>query len=313
MKHLSLLTLSLNPALDVTLELPALAFGEENPVAAESCQAAGKGANVARCFAARGIPAAAVVLLGRENAGRYLPRLLADGVPCHPVFIDGWLRENLTLRLPGQPPTRLMRKGSPVGPEDIARLWETLAPLLTGETLIVVGGKLPPGLSAGDFLALCHKIHGTGASLVLDTSSLTGPETVAIAPALIKPNRQELSRLVERPLPTREDALAAALSLHRAGAGRVLASLGGEGLLYAGPEGSYSVTVPPVPVEDTVGAGDSLLAEFLIRRRVEGLPLPESLRWAAAAGTASCQRPGTHPPKFQDMEVIHPQTAITTI
>ena len=304
-----LITLSFNPAIDTTLYLRNIQWGEENFTVKEHFEAAGKGPNVSRCLLSYGTSSQAFVLVGKENASMFLNKLEQDGVTYCALETEGSIRENISLIIPGKPVTRIIRRGFTVTPQlqqmMLEKLWEVLEP----GCLVVVSGRLPEGMSGGDLVSFCQSISKTGAKIALDTSSLTFEEFLAIRPEIAKPNREELAQMIGKPLMNIEQIRQAAMGLCRGGIPHVLVSLGREGMLYSSCEREILLTVPAVKVESSVGAGDSLLAMFLYQQR-QGTPLLESLRWACAAGTASCMLPGTNPPRKEDMEMLYSQITI---
>jgi ribokinase len=80
--------------------------------------------------------------------------------------------------------------------------------------------------------------------------------------------------------------------LERSGAGKVVVTLGEQGV--AGAEGgqSWRVSAPRVAVVDTSGAGDAFCAG-LAHGLLQGFDLYATARWACAAATLSVTRPGT--------------------
>ena len=108
-------------------------------------------------------------------------------------------------------------------------------------------------------------------------------------------NREELADLWGRPVRTPEDAIAGGKELLDNGAQNVLVSLGSEGAILLSPRGGWRLAAPCVQVQNTVGAGDSMLAGFLYG--YDTIPgsgeekLPAALRFGVAAGsaTAACE------------------------
>jgi ribokinase len=108
------------------------------------------------------------------------------------------------------------------------------------------------------------------------------------------PNEVEAERLSGVPAPDRAGAAAAARVLHGRGVGTVVVTRGAAGLLaYAGGADVESPAFT-VDVVDTTAAGDAFngaLAVALAERR----PLPEALRFGAAAAALACTRRGAQP------------------
>lgn len=92
-----ILTITLNPALDLTVELPTLRLGEVNRGEALHVHAAGKGLNVAQVLADLGHQIRVSGFLGQANSDRFealfRQRGFDDGfvrVPGRPGAISSW-------------------------------------------------------------------------------------------------------------------------------------------------------------------------------------------------------------------------------
>ena len=102
-------TVTPNPAIDVTLEVPALVRGEVHRTTGRHQEPSGKGVNVSRALVASGLETIAV-LPGAEN-DPVLAGLLHDGVPFAALPIDEPLRTNVALTEPGGVTTKINEPG----------------------------------------------------------------------------------------------------------------------------------------------------------------------------------------------------------
>jgi 1-phosphofructokinase len=114
---------------------------------------------------------------------------------------------------------------------------------------------------------------------------------------VVKPNREELSEAVGRPLGTVGDVVKAAQELRDLGARAVLASLGGDGMILVEEDGAWYGTAPVDTVRSDVGAGDASLAGFLLA----GGCGERALASALAHGAAAVQLPGSVMPTPADL------------
>lgn len=291
-----IITLSLNPSIDITLWTQRMQVGQDNEVEEESFEAAGKAVNVARALHNYGLQPFNIILAGVHNAHRFEAGLHQEGLGYRLIEVDGYTRENLSIVQEDGSVTRFIRQGFSVSFETLETVEAILAQEVSPGTLVVLSGRLPRGITPRLLRRLCSGISAQGGKVALDTSSLSQEDLVEIKPWAIKPNRQELAGYAGRPLETVEEMVAYGNSLLELGVEHCLISLDKEGVLYLGPDKVLQVQVPEVDVVSAVGAGDSCFAGF-IAGMYQGLPLDQVVRNAAAMGTAACLRRGAQPPK----------------
>jgi 1-phosphofructokinase family hexose kinase len=269
-----IITVTPNPAVDRTVAVPALVRGEVLRASAPVVEASGKGVNVAKALLANGHAAKAVLVSDGQLA--YLLR--AAGVPFEAAMIDQAVRTNVSLLEPDGTVTKVNEPGPELSEEERRRLLDMT--LAAGGRLIAASGSLPPGVPS-DFYA--ELVDQATVRVAVDTS---GPALKAVLPArpwLVKPNLDELAELVGRRPQTLADVVEAAHSIE---AETVLVSLGVDGALLLGRNGAVHGEVVVDRPRNTVGAGDALLAGFLVGG------LGEALAYAAAA----IRHVGTHAP-----------------
>jgi sulfofructose kinase len=82
----------------------------------------------------------------------------------------------------------------------------------------------------------------------------------------------------------------------------VIVTLGPRGLAWSTPEASGSPPAFRIDAVDTTGAGDAFHGAYALAL-ARGLPLPERLRLASAAGALACTRPGAWPALARSAEL----------
>jgi len=298
-----IVTLTANPSLDRTLELPGpLELGGVVRLVASATEPGGKGVNVARAVAAAGVPVVSV--LPAADHDPIVHALLAIGLELATVPVAAAVRTNYTLAGPDGHTTKLNEPGASLDDTTRATLAATLHDRATGARWVVLSGSLPPGTPVGWYAELVRGLRGTGARVAVDTSEAplrallaAGPDA---APDLLKPNSEELAQLAGVPeadvLADTGVALAAVRSLHDRGVAEVLLTLGADGALLSRADGGlWSAQPPSITVRSTVGAGDCSLAGYLLAD-LAGKPPAERLRAAVAYGAASAALPGSAVP-----------------
>lgn len=260
------------PCLDRLVLLEDLKPGHLHRPQAVEERAGGKGLNLVRSVVRMGGQALAVAPLGGWSGGRIRRLAGAEGLPL--LVIKGRTSRLCHILLHPGGPTEIYEPCPPMTKGVLRRMAEA-AP----SGIRVLSGSLPRDWDPREVIESLRPYavdSGPAFPVVLRERDL--------GVGLIKPNRQELAALHPGP------PLEAAIALNRAHGVRVLASLGPEGAVYAGPEGVW-VARGPTLQGNPVGSGDALLGGFLLAQS-RGLSIPESLAYGVAAGTANLVRGG---------------------
>ncbi|MFF7229840.1 1-phosphofructokinase [Streptomyces sioyaensis] len=293
-----ILTVTPNPSLDRTYEIPALDRGAVLRATGDRIDPGGKGVNVSRAVAAAGHRTLAVLPLGGP-AGAALAGLLgAEGIEVAGVQVAGQTRSNISVVEPDGTLTKINAAGPVLTSEESQALLRRVGERSAGVDWIACCGSLPRGLAPEWYAELVARTHRAGARIALDTS---GPSLVAALrerPDVVKPNAEELAQAVGRPLATLGDAVKAAEELRAWGARAVLASLGADGQLLVDEGGVHYGSAPVAAVRSNVGAGDASLAGFL----TAGGTGPAALAAAVAHGAAAVQLAGSLMPTPADLD-----------
>ena len=256
----AVLTVTLNPALDMTAQLTALKPGAVNLVTNSHLHAAGKGINVARVLNDLGHPVTVTGLLGEDNQDRFVELFTQRGINDAFVRVPGVNRQNVKLVEQSRRVTDLNFPGISATDDAIERFASRLATLAQSHELIVVAGSLPPGLPVDTFRQWLHMLRDQQKKVILDSSGAALNAGLAASPWLVKPNQEELSQWAGAPLHSEAELMAAGDQLAASGIKHVVISRGEQGVLWYHHRCWYRATPPPVPVVSTVGAGDTLVA-----------------------------------------------------
>lgn len=275
-----ILTVTLNPALDLTVQLPALRLGEVNRSDNLQVHAAGKGLNVAQVLADLGHQLTVTGFLGEANAQPFEQLFAARGFADEFVRVAGETRSNIKLAEADGRITDINGPGLEVGAAQREELLARLERLVPGHELVVVAGSLPRGVEVPWFVELLQRLARLGARVALDTSGAALREGLALSPWLIKPNEEELAQASGLD-PADARALADEARRLNARIEHVVMSQGAEGVSWFSPAAAWHAQPPKVRVVSTVGAGDSLLAGML-HGLLAGWPAERTLAHATA-------------------------------
>lgn len=306
-------TVTLNPALDKTVEIPGMALDTVNRITEMRTDPGGKGINVSKVIAKLGGESCAAGILG-GGSGKMLEKLL-EGEPFATRFrfVEGQTRTNLKIiDREGHTNTDINEPGLTVTAAELdALLRELLAELRPGD-IVVLAGSLPKGAPQDTYRSWTAACKKAGARVFLDADGALLAEGIKAAPYLIKPNDDELSRLAGRKLETIEELTAEGQKLLERGIERVVISLGGRGALYLRKGSTIYAEGLRVPVGSTVGAGDSVVAA-LAYAEAQGLSEEEAVRLSTAAGAANVMCSGTQAAEREAVEALLPKVRFSRL
>jgi 1-phosphofructokinase len=293
-----IVTLTLNPSVDRTVEVETLARGEVMRAQSVRVDPGGKGINVSRALATHGPSTRAVVTVGGAE-GEHLIALLRDtGIEIVPVGIRAAIRSNITVVEPDGTTTKFNEPGAQLSAEELAAVFAAVKTAVESADWLVASGSLPPGTPASVYADLIRSLADSGTCVAIDTSGPALEAVLDAGPTLVKPNRDELAEVTGRQLLTIADVVDAACRLRDLGASAVLASLGADGAVLVDGDGAIHGRTPAVAPLSSVGAGDAMLAGFLAAGGKGSDALVEGLAWGAAA----VLQPGSGMPSPDDID-----------
>lgn len=294
----SIVTVTLNPALDQTVVLDALKPGRVHRARSVRSDAGGKGVNVASCLADWGLKVSATGILGSDNATAFEALFARKGIDDRFAWIPGETRTNLKL-LDAETgaTTDINLPGLASTPGAYATVQAVLRQVAGEESLVVLAGSLPLALRPETYADLIRLLKERGARVVLDVSGDALTEALAsdVLPDVIKPNIEELAEWAGRPLDGLAQVRDAAHALVARGIPLVVVSMGADGALFVSRDEALHAHPPGTQVASTVGAGDALVAG-LVAGLHAGLPLSEVARLALAFAAGKLGLPGANLP-----------------
>ena len=293
MSHLpQILTVTLNPAIDQTLEIANFAVGKVNRVLNSRQDAGGKGINVATLLGDLHVPVCVTGFLGSHNISIFEDHFQAHHLRDHFLRIAGETRTGWKIAdTITHETTDINFKGLKVQPDEAELLLRTAEELSAVSAWTVLSGSLPAGLDATYYRTLIRSIHERGGRVILDTSGPALRHALMAQPEIVKPNQAELEELLDRPVRSIEEARTAASLLLVGRTRMVVVSMGAEGALFVTREAVVHALPPRVEVKSTVGAGDAMVAG-IVWAQLHRFDLEETASWATAFGAHAVTRLG---------------------
>ena len=315
MDQAPILTITLNPALDISTGAARVIPDVKLRCEAPSFDPGGGGINVSRAIRNMGGHSTALVALGGSTGQRMAQMLEEAGISVLVLPAPGETRQSLTADdRAARQQYRFVMPGPEWSDVDVTRTLELAAETAPRGGLVVLSGSNPPGVPSSFAALLAERLQGHGTRLIVDTS---GEALASVAAArdrrveILRMDDEEAEGLAGMPLPYRADTAAFAASLVASGAARgVIVARGRDGNIIATDDGIWHAEAARVPVISKVGAGDSFLAGFTLAY-ARGWPVADALGLAAAAASATVQTPATELCRPEDVERLFAARMIT--
>ncbi len=307
-------TVTLNPALDKTVEIPSFAADSVNRITTMRTDPGGKGINVSKVISKLGGQSIATGILGGDTGLAIQSALKTMGLKTSFRFTEGETRTNLKVIDPvNHTNTDINEPGVTVSEEILNGLLAQLTAGLEKGDIVVLSGSLPKGSPRDTYYTWTGACKKAGAKVILDADGELLEAGLKASPYLIKPNNHELSQLLGETLATPEELNKAAKRLmEEHGIAKVVVSMGGKGALYVTQDETIYAEGLKVPVGSTVGAGDSVVAALAVAEE-SGMGLEETVRLSTATGGANVMCSGTQAAEYEVIQELLPKVVFQKI
>ncbi len=296
-----IVTLTLNPALDISSSVPVVSPSHKLRCTAPVVEPGGGGINVSRVCQRLGERSVAVVPVGGAVGNRLTDLLAAEGIDARVVPLAEETRESISIteETTGHQ-YRFVLPGPALQAGEIEACHRAVTEAAADARCLVVSGSLPEGVDPriiADLVAALPDVD-----VLVDTSGSALPAALQSGAYLVKPSARELASVVGRTLHTEAEVTEAAIEVHGSSRVEVLvASIGAGGAIVVDHRGPHRLRAPSVQVRSTVGAGDSMVAGLAVGRQ-RGLDADRAAALGVAAGTATVLTEGTGLCRRDDVE-----------
>ncbi|WP_430465091.1 1-phosphofructokinase family hexose kinase [Tabrizicola sp.] len=310
-----ILTLTLNPALDLATHVAEVQAGPKLRCAAPMVNPGGGGLNVSRALLQLGIPSQALVALGGPTGAALRALLQEAGLTFTALASPGDTRQSLAVTDDSTGAQyRFVLPGPVWQTADLAQVLQDIAQHAQIDGLAVLSGSLPPGLAPDTLAQIAAALPGM--ALVLDSSGASLAHAVANpipGLAVLRMDSDEAACLAGHPLPSAQHSADLASALVAKGvAATVIIARGAEGNVLARAGQRLLARPPAVPVVSAIGAGDSFVAG-LLAAMAKGADWPAALTQGTAAATAAVMTPATDLCRGEDVARLLPQVTLSTL
>lgn len=278
-------TVTFNPSIDYIVSVKDFKLGLTNRTESDQLLPGGKGINVSTVLRNLGIESTALGFVAGFTGDEVVRRLEKMGVRNGFIRIkDGYTRINLKLQsIDG---TEINGQGPDISEENVQELMEKLNHLSKGDVLFL-SGSIPSSMPDDAYQKIMEQLSGKNVLTVVDATQDLLLKVLEYHPFLIKPNNHELGDIFQVKLKTRADVVPYGKKLQEMGAQNVLISMAGEGAVLIAADGDiYDAPAPEGTLVNGVGAGDSMVAGFMVGW-MEKKDYRYAFHMGLAAGSAS--------------------------
>lgn len=308
-----IITVTMNPAIDKTVEIDQLLPGGLNRIRKVEYDAGGKGINVSKTIRELGGTSIATGFLG-GNAGKTIQSVLDEKkIRNDFIQVDGETRTNTKVFEKNGAVTELNESGPVISEDQIHALLQKLEDYADDHTLFVLAGSIPAGVDRNIYAEITRLVHKKGAKVLLDADGELFRNSLEAVPDIIKPNRVELEEYAGFDYrASQEELLNLARKIRQKGIGTVAVSMGKSGAMLV--KDGYEVRCPALSVKahSTVGAGDAMVAA-LAYSWDQGLDDDALTRLCIAASAGAVTTIGTKPPTRELVDQLAEQVIIKRI
>jgi len=306
-----IVTVCLNPAIDVTYRVLELSVGRSHRVLEVHARAGGKGVNVARVLHQLDEPVTVAGLCGGATGAEIAADLQRSGLPAAFTLISGQSRRTVTV-VDARDATVFNEPGPPVSAAEWTAFTAAFDEIAKAGRVVVASGSVPPGCPDTAYAELVAIARANGAAVVLDAEGEQLRHALRARPDVAKPNAAEVDHLFGNPVTTRQDARDAAQLLCDSGAEAGIVSLGAEGFVAVTPSAVFDVRLPRRIRGNQTGAGDAL-AGAIARGLARHDPWPELLADAAALSAAAVAVPVAGSVAIDVMAEVRPGVVVQKV
>jgi 1-phosphofructokinase family hexose kinase len=290
-----IITVTLNAALDKTLEVPNFTPGRRHRTVDQKTMPGGKGVNVARAIKRLGQPVIATGLAGGATGNRIVEALNDEAILNAFVRIREESRTNIAVLDPTTGmQTEINERGPSVSPQELELFRDKLLYLAKGASICVFAGSLPRGIDASIYANLIRGVRKLGVTTIIDTEGEPLRLAVKAEPEVVTPNELEAEELVGHEFNDDDDRARAVAEIARLGPAEAIMTVPDGCYGYVIEDGApvlYRVTVEEQEARSSIGSGDAFLAGY-VAARYAGRQTIDCLRYGVACGAESTEHIG---------------------
>jgi len=280
----SVLTVTLNPAIDKIVHVNNFCVGDDFRSSKVALSAGGKGINVSRALNCLGISNIATGFLGGTSGDFIEKKLKTERIENAFLKIQSESRTNLTIIDQKNKITRILESGATVSNNNLRRFKRHFNGLLKKCDIVIFSGSIAPGLPKSIYFDLIQMAHHRGVKTILDTNGNPLRLALRAKPFAVKPNLSEAEFVLGEKLNSLNKKKAAVKYLLEKSQ-IVILSLSQQGAIVGWQDQFFLASPSKLMCVNNVGCGDSLVAGFIYALK-NNFSFEKSVRFAVAIGSA---------------------------
>lgn len=259
-----ILTVTLNPSVDISYRLEHLEMDSTNRVKDISKTAGGKGLNVSRVLKQLDQEVVATGFLGGSLGNFIREEIGKIGIGDLFVHSQDATRNCIAVIHDEGKQTEILESGPRIKTSEAEDFIKQFQEVLKVVKLVTISGSLPQGLDKNFYNDLLRIANKNNTPVLLDTggSLLKSALNSQHKPFLIKPNKDEMADLIGKDFVNENQLIEALKNPLFTDVEWIVVTLGSEGGIIKYQNDIYKASVPKIKVVNPVGSGDSVVAGF---------------------------------------------------
>ncbi len=293
-------TLTLNPALDITITTDVINKDSINRTKLRSVSAGGKGFNTSRGLSCLKTDNIAIAFCGGLFGDDMEKLLEREKIKSRLIPIRDSIRVNIkVVEKESNELIEFNEKGPVIQQDEMNSLTSILKGLRPKPEYIIISGSLPDKTDVRTYKKIIEILKADKIMTFLDTSGQALYHGMLALPDIVKINKYEISEVCKKYFKIKQEKLIAYL-LDK-GIKMIMVTNGPKDIIYFDRTGTYSITPPSIAGSYMTGAGDSVNAGLLYGL-LKNYSIQKKLKFAVACGSANIL--SKIPGKFE-MEMVN--------
>ncbi|GAB4113605.1 MAG: 1-phosphofructokinase family hexose kinase [Candidatus Caldatribacteriota bacterium] len=284
-------TVTLNPALDLVLEVEELKLDHYNKINNISSTAGGKGINVSKAIKSCQRDTVTLGFVG-GNRGRIIEEeLRSSGITTNFWHIEGETRSNIIIWDKKRNQHTLLSEIGPLVTEyDLEMFYSIYSRIMSQCKAVTLSGSLPPGVPVDVYGKLISIAKEREIKTILNAAGEAFERGLEKGPYLAKPDLREKNQILGKNINTEKDAIQIAQEITQQGAEIAVVSFEQKKDIIATHQELWFAETVHHKIVNLIGAADALVAGLAVALTEEEKEFSEAIKFSMAAALASALR-----------------------